>query len=963
MRMFEYGAFMRGFPRVTWLPLLAILVLSGARAAWAGPSTQAGPYRVEVTTDPATIPVGKAKLRLKVQDAGGEPVTGATVKTLTRMPGMTMGEREETAKPLPDAPGVYEAPASFPMGGAYVVDFKISGARGDANGTIPLQTGQSTLGGGSVSSAFAGWLLPLGLLVLAAFIFWRMKKTGQKLNWRALLHWQTAAGIAVLLVMLWAGRYAVNNWRRPGSMTPLEAQGMEMNMPAPVGATAVELATVQVKPLQSTVRYTGQAVGYIEQDVYPRVTGNLIWMPFYAGDKVKRGQLLARLDRSQIEPQIAGQRAAQAMAQQSALAAQGQYRQAQAAVSQAGAELGSRRGALAEARSAERKTRAELGSKSGALAEARSAERKARSTAGGSRGAIAEARSGERRARAMLREATTALRSSRGATAEAQSDLAAAREEKSNAEADRDAAQTQVTDAGAQLQAAQADLEYWTKEIERMRVLVKEGAVSREEFQREQAQFENAQAKVRQAQARVAQVQAGVRGAQSRIRRAEALTRSAEAKAQQAEAAIEGSQARIEQARADIAGAGAKAQQAQATAEGAGADISGAGARIQQMEADVRAARADIVSAGARVQQARAELEAHHAHVRQQKAAADVARSGIGQTQAGVSQAEAGVSQATTTAGYTEIRSLLDGVVTQRLISPGTLVNPGQAILKVAQINPIRLQANVAEADLQRVRAGTLVTVRDRDNKGKPVMARLTSVAPAVDAQTRTGLVEVIVPNPGRRFLPGEYVVMEIATGESTVPLSVPAAAVQQRATVEAGGKASSYVWVAEAAQAGRFTVRPVAVQTGVSDGAQVEIRSGLKPGQRVVTLGYQYLSEGDTVTTSQITLAAASPASGDRSTHAGGDGKAQSASIAVTENGFEPANVTLKAGAPARLTFTRKTDATCATEVIFPDFNIKKALPLNQPVTVEFTPKKNGAIVFGCGMDMMLRGKVVARR
>ena len=64
--------------------------------------------------------------------------------------------------------------------------------------------------------------------------------------------------------------------------------------------------------------------------------------------------------------------------------------------------------------------------------------------------------------------------------------------------------------------------------------------------------------------------------------------------------------------------------------------------------------------------------------------------------------------------------------------------------------------------------------------------------------------------------------------------------------------------------------------------------------------------------------------------------------------------------GVPTRVTFTRKTDATCGTEVLFPDYNIKKALPLNQAVVVEFTPRK-GEIKFTCGMNM-LQGKVVAQ-
>ena len=68
---------------------------------------------------------------------------------------------------------------------------------------------------------------------------------------------------------------------------------MDMNLPAPLGIAPVELASVERGPMENTVRYTGQAVGNVEQDVAPRVTGIIVWMPFYAGDKVRRGQLIS----------------------------------------------------------------------------------------------------------------------------------------------------------------------------------------------------------------------------------------------------------------------------------------------------------------------------------------------------------------------------------------------------------------------------------------------------------------------------------------------------------------------------------------------------------------------------------------------------------------------------------------------------------------------------------------------
>ena len=90
-------------------------------------------------------------------------------------------------------------------------------------------------------------------------------------------------------------------------------------------------------------------------------------------------------------------------------------------------------------------------------------------------------------------------------------------------------------------------------------------------------------------------------------------------------------------------------------------------------------------------------------------------------------------------------------------------------------------------------------------------------------------------------------------------------------------------------------------------------------------------------------------------------DQAAQTAKVVVNEQGYEPANVTLRAGTPARITFVRITDKTCGTEVVFPSLNIKRALPLNEPVVIEFTPAKAGEIAFACGMNM-LDGTVVVQ-
>jgi len=79
-----------------------------------------------------------------------------------------------------------------------------------------------------------------------------------------------------------------------------------------------------------------------------------------------------------------------------------------------------------------------------------------------------------------------------------------------------------------------------------------------------------------------------------------------------------------------------------------------------------------------------------------------------------------------------------------------------------------------------------------------------------------------------------------------------------------------------------------------------------------------------------------------------------QAIEIQVTGEGFVPDNIKVKKGQPVRVVVTRTTDRTCATELVIRDQGINQKLPLNQPVTVEFTPRKSGQLRYACGMDMI---------
>jgi hypothetical protein len=149
-------------------------------------------------------------------------------------------------------------------------------------------------------------------------------------------------------------------------------------------------------------------------------------------------------------------------------------------------------------------------------------------------------------------------------------------------------------------------------------------------------------------------------------------------------------------------------------------------------------------------------------------------------------------------------------------------------------------------------------------------------------------------------------------------------------------------------------------IRLGRVTGDQAEVIDGVSAGESVVSKGSFFLraeAERLGLRASQSPISANDPVGGSPGTSQAAD--VQAAKIAVTEKGFARAGGGGRPGPPPRLTFVRTTDKTCGTEVVFPSLNVKRALPLNEPVVIEFTPAKTGDVAFACGMNM-LKGVIV---
>jgi len=227
------------------------------------------------------------------------------------------------------------------------------------------------------------------------------------------------------------------------------------------------------------------------------------------------------------------------------------------------------------------------------------------------------------------------------------------------------------------------------------------------------------------------------------------------------------------------------------------------------------------------------ESESDRALAATAEAKLEAARAKLHAAEAMLAQGEAASHTATIVRNYSDIMSSTSGYVVKRLVAPGVLVQPGTVILKVAQIDKVRLQANVGEKDLGLIRIGSPVQVTTAAAGQPPLTATVTAVFPFVEQGPRTAVIEALVDNAGRRLLPGQYVTMQFVTGQRDHALIVPASAV-----VWMGGKAT--LWVVKDGLA-----EPRPVVTGLHNAERVEIAEGLTGSERLIARGQGGLYAG----------------------------------------------------------------------------------------------------------------------
>ena len=198
-------------------------------------------------------------------------------------------------------------------------------------------------------------------------------------------------------------------------------------------------------------------------------------------------------------------------------------------------------------------------------------------------------------------------------------------------------------------------------------------------------------------------------------------------------------------------------------------------------------------------------------------------------------QAEARLATLEAQMDMAMIKAPFSGVVETILMKEGELASPGMQLIRLINLEQLKLYGNVSEHYLTSVSKGEQVFVSFPDLEGLTVSAPIFRVGNVIDNASRTFSIEVKLNNSGHKLKPNMYSVIKINDFSSSSAFVVPSVAIKQDIR-------GNYLYIADG---DGKTARKKYVETGLSYEDQTMILKGLERGDRVIVKGFAQVSDG----------------------------------------------------------------------------------------------------------------------
>ena len=243
----------------------------------------------------------------------------------------------------------------------------------------------------------------------------------------------------------------------------------------------------------------------------------------------------------------------------------------------------------------------------------------------------------------------------------------------------------------------------------------------------------------------------------------------------------------------------------------------------------------DYDTAAAALVQAQAAYDVAQNHMDSLKAVSRAAS--VQQAEGQLSSAKGKYLAAQAQVSYSEIRSPITGVVTDRPLFPGETVNSGATLITVMDTSSLLAKVHLSQVVGQQLKAGDEAAV-EIPGVEKPVPAKISLVSPALDPGSTTVEVWIRVKNKGGKYKAGTPVRASISGKNAEKAIKVPLSSVL---TAQDGTKTVMVVGADGAAH-------KTPVELGITDGEDVQITKGLEGSETVIITGSYGLDDGTKV-------------------------------------------------------------------------------------------------------------------
>lgn len=187
----------------------------------------------------------------------------------------------------------------------------------------------------------------------------------------------------------------------------------------------------------------------------------------------------------------------------------------------------------------------------------------------------------------------------------------------------------------------------------------------------------------------------------------------------------------------------------------------------------------------------------------------------------------------------TQITSPISGYVDEVTFKLGEMASPGMSGVRVVNTDMVKVRAQVADAFVSKLKKGAPVWI-DFPDLGMSVQNQIRFVSRTITPGNRSVTVEMDVPNPEGHFRPNMLAAVRINDERVEGAICVPSNVVQRN-------QKENYIMVVRE-ENGKTLARKVNVTTGNSYGGKTVIASGLSAGDRIITMGYSEVTDGQTV-------------------------------------------------------------------------------------------------------------------